>query len=506
MSKYDQARAETLRLNALLAGGTALADANESQNMNNLVRTGLSSLLSLINKTGEAIQATLNADQRLPQTFLDSQQSVKVIIDEINLACHRNDQAQSGKVILDLPLISDFWFDYSANTEIRFKESEARSIKTFSGSTEENDLVAETFLLDLNQVGLSNSLSERGMVNLFLRKVSGNALHILKSNMELLNMRNDTCKFTELVSLFESLYMRDSSPRAARLALSNLPVMEQDNHNYQHTQAVALRLAKLATRDERDDSKRILLQKVRALDAFVGTLNPQDKSAVIERNTELVRAGNEPMTLAATVLYLETKYADQRATENLAPTYSSTIRQVTSDPDQVLWAQARGRGRGRGRGERGRGRGGDRYPRKIEDAPAPPRPIPKQQNYKSNLPDHFNHDKLGIARGSCFACAIPGHTFRNKGETQTDLVTNNNCCYKGVKLYKTNCFKCGMGLHASQACCGPLQQAIQALKAQQAGQNKPEKARGLGEDLESHFSFHQLPGQFEEFLEEDPNA
>ena len=128
-----------------------------------------------------------------------------------------------------MPLISDFWFDYSGNAEIKFKESEARSIKTFSGTTEENDLVAETFLLDLNQVGLSNSLSERGMVNLFLRKVSGNALHILKSNMELLNMRSDTCKFTELVSLFESLYMRDSSPRAARLALTNLPVMEQEN-------------------------------------------------------------------------------------------------------------------------------------------------------------------------------------------------------------------------------------------------------------------------------------
>ena len=505
MTKYDQARAETQRLNALLSAGTALADSNESQNMNNLVRTGLTSLLNLINKTGEAIQAHLNAGENLPQPFLDSQQSTKVIIDEINLACHRNDQAQSGKVILDLPLISDFWFDYSANTEIRFKESEARSIKTFSGSTEENDLVAETFLLDLNQVGLSNSLSERGMVNLFLRKVSGNALHILKSNMELLCMRSDTCKFTELVSLFESLYMRDSSPRAARLALSNLPVMEADNHNYQHTQAVALRLAKLATRDERDDSKRMLLQRVRALDAFVGTLNSPDKSAVIERNTELVRAGNEPMTLAATVLYLETKYADQRATENLAPTYSSTIRQVTADPEQVLWAQARGRGRGRGRGERGRGRG-DRYPRRIEDAPPPPRPGQKQQNYKSNLPEYFNHDKLGIARNSCFACAIPGHTFRNKGETQTDLVTNNACCYKGVKLFKTPCFKCGMGLHASQSCCGPLQQAIQALKAQQAGQNKPEKARGLGEELESHLSFHQLSGQFEEFLEENPNA
>ena len=261
MTKYDQARAETQRLNALLSAGTALADSNESKNMNNLIRTGLTSLLNLINKTGEAIQAHLNAGENLPQPFLDSQQSTKVIIDEINLACHRNDQAQSGKVILDLPLISDFWFDYSANTEIKFKESEARSIKTFSGSTEENDLVAETFLLDLNQVGLSNSLSERGMVNLFLRKVSGNALHILKSNMELLCMRSDTCKFTELVSLFESLYMRDSSPRAARLALSNLPVMEADNHNYQHTQAVALRLAKLATRDERDDSKRMLLQR-----------------------------------------------------------------------------------------------------------------------------------------------------------------------------------------------------------------------------------------------------
>jgi len=503
MSKYAQARVETQRLNALLAAGTALADANESQNMFNLVRTGFTSILTVLNHTIAVVED--KSDEDLPQDLQTSHTATKTIIDEINLMCHRQDQALSGKVILDLPLISDFWFDFSANTEIRFKESEARSIKTFSGSSEDNDLVAETFLLDLNQVGQSNSLSERGMVNLLLRKVSGNALHILKSNMELLNMRSDNCKFTELVSLFESLYMRESSPRAARLALSNLPVMEQDNHNYQHTQAVALRLAKLASRDERDDSKRSLLQKVRALDAFVGTLNSQDKSSVIERNTELVRAGNEPMTLAATVLYLETKYADQKATESLAPTYSSTIRQVTSDSEQVCWAQARGRGRGRGRGDRGRGRAGDRNPRRLEEAPIPPRPGQKQQTNKNNLPDYFNHDKLGIARNSCFACAIPGHSFRNKGETQTDLVTNNQCCYKGVKLYKTSCFKCGLGLHASQSCIGPLQLAVQALKAQQTGANKPEKVRGVGEEVESHFSFHQHSGQFEEFLEDDPN-
>ena len=128
-------------------------------------------------------------------------------------------------------------------------------------------------------------------------------------------------------------------------------------------------LAKLATRDERDDAKRLLLQKVRALDAFVGSLNSLDKAAVIERNTELVRAGNEPMALPATVLFLETRYADKKATESFAPTYSSTIRQVAQE-EQVNWAQ-RGRGRGRGRGEGGRGRGGNHRP--LEGAPPPPR-------------------------------------------------------------------------------------------------------------------------------------
>ena len=495
MAKYTQAKDETTRLSALLAGGTALADANESQNMNNLVRCGLSSLSGLLNLTLEATRAGL--PDQITQEILASQRSTKVIIDEIILACHRNDQQQSGKVILDLPLISDFWFDYSANTEIKFKESEARSVKPFTGSADENDLVAESFLLDLNQVGLSNSLSERGMVNLFLRKITGNALHILKSNMELLGMKSDSCKFTELVSLFENLYMRDSSPRAARLALSNLPVMEAENKNYQHTQAVALRLSKLASRDERDDAKRLLLQRVRALDAFVATLNSHDKSVVIERNTELVRQGSEPMTLAATVLYLETKYADQKATENLAPTYSSTIRQANQE-EAALWAQ-RGRPRGRGRSDRGRGRG---KPRNLEGAPPPPRPGQKAQPPRAALPEYFDHEKLGIAKGSCFACGIPGHSFRNKGETQVDLVTNQACSYRGVKMFKTRCFKCRQGLHSSAQCHGPLQQAVQAFKSQGKSQ---EQARNLGEDQESHLSF--VPAShFEAFLEEDdPN-
>ena len=154
--KYTQARAETQRLNTLLAAGTALADANESQNMNNLVRTGLTSILTLLNHTTELLKSGLNRED-VPAPLTASQAAAKVIIDEINLACHRNDQAQSGKVILDLPLISDFWFDYGPNTETKFKESEARSIRTFVRTAEENDLVAETFLLDLNQVGPSNS-------------------------------------------------------------------------------------------------------------------------------------------------------------------------------------------------------------------------------------------------------------------------------------------------------------------------------------------------------------
>ena len=498
--KYTQARTETQRLNALLGAGTALADANESQNMNNLVRTGLTSILTLLNHTTDLVKAELTREgEVVPPPLVASQAATKVIIDEINLACHRNDQAQSGKVILDLPLISDFWFDYEPNTETKFKESDARSISPFIGSAEQNDLIAETFLLDLNQVGLSTNLSERGMVNLFLRKISGNALHIIKSNMELLGMRSDTCKFTELVSLFESLYMRESSPRAARLALSNLPQMEEGNHNYQHTQAVTLRLAKLATRDERDDAKRLLLQKVRALDAFVGTLNSLDKAAVIERNTELVRAGNEPMALPATVLFLETCYADKKATESFAPTYSSTIRQVAQE-EQVNWAQ-RGRGRGRGRGEGGRGRGGNHRP--LEGAPPPPRQgAYNPQPQKSALPEYFNHEKLGIAKGTCFACGVPGHTFRNKGETQVELVTNPTCSYRGVKLHKSICFKCKQGLHSASGCHGPLQQATQALKAQHSAQNKPEKVRNL-EELESHLSYHHLPGDFEDFLEED---
>ena len=105
MAKYTQAKDETTRLSALLAGGTALADANESQNMNNLVRCGLSSLSGLLNLTLEATRAGL--PDQITQEITASQRSTKVIIDEIILACHRNDQQQSGKVILDLPLISD---------------------------------------------------------------------------------------------------------------------------------------------------------------------------------------------------------------------------------------------------------------------------------------------------------------------------------------------------------------------------------------------------------------
>ena len=99
--KYTQARTETQRLNALLGAGTALADANESQNMNNLVRTGLTSILTLLNHTTDLVKAELTREgEVVPPPLVASQAATKVVINEINLACHRNDQAQSGNCLL----------------------------------------------------------------------------------------------------------------------------------------------------------------------------------------------------------------------------------------------------------------------------------------------------------------------------------------------------------------------------------------------------------------------
>ena len=78
---------------------------------------------------------------------------------------------------------------------------------------------------------------------------------------------------------------------------------------------------------------------------------------------------------------------------------------VMANSALLNWAQ-RGRGRGRGRGDGGRGRGGNHRP--LEGAPPPPRQgAYNPQPQKSALPEYFNHEKLGIAKGTCFACGVP---------------------------------------------------------------------------------------------------
>lgn len=459
----------------------------------------------------------MNADAAFSRQFDDNLTQSENAIKEVVLACHTQSLADAGNDVLDKPLISSFYnyadgqYDQSV-----VKESDIRSIPLFLGDKTPSDVLMEQLLLQLNQVGLQLKLNEQGLKSVLFKRLGGKALQVIQSTMELMALAMDTITFTQLVSLCESSYMKNSTPRAAKLALHQMTKLPVGSRSFMELEASVVRLARLSCRDVLDNHEREILFKTRSLEQFLSCLQSTDKSLIDRQNTQRLSSGLDFLTLHASVQFLENHYRDNQAGGIPALQYDSTVHKASNDAPEVdntypcaYWVGQRGRYPQRGtpgRGGQYRGGGRQSFPQR-QKAPPPPyrgggfpkrgQSRPQNQSYQRNGPPQnvtgghrqradgargqsgekqkiqFSHEKLNIADRSCFLCGVPGHRW-----------TDSSCCYHGTPLVDSPCRKCGQAGHLTKLCIGPIQAAVIALKKQK------EQAKYVHSNLDHMGSAH----------------
>ena len=500
-TKYDRSQREVARLATILKNGQSLPDNAESQSLTTLVQTGFHTILNLVKEQNDEIRGKcLNADAVFSRQFDDNLTQSENAIKEVVLACHTQSLADAGNDVLDKPLISSF-YNYADGQydQAVVKESDIRSIPLFLGDKTPSDVLMEQLLLQLNQVGLQLKLNEQGLKSVLFKRLGGKALQVIQSTMELMNLAMDTISFTQLVSLCESSYMKNSNPRAAKLALHQMTKLPVGSRSFMELEASVVRLARLSCRDILDQHEREILFKTRSLEQFLSCLQSTDKSLIDRQNTQRLSSGLDFLTLHASVQFLENHYRDNQVGGIPALQYDSTVHKASNDAPEVdgtypcaYWVGQRGRypqrGTPGGRGGQFRGGGRQSFPQR-QKAPPPPyrgggfpkrgQSRPQNQSYQRNGPPgnvtgghrqradgargqsgekqkiQFSHEKLNIADRSCFLCGVPGHRW-----------TDSSCCYHGTPLVDSPCRKCGQAGHLTKLCIGPIQAAVIALKKQ----------------------------------------
>ena len=531
MSRYQKSQQEVVKLAAILKNGESLPDHAESQSLATLVRTGFHAMLDLVKKQHVEIATNcLNDDAQIGQDFQDNLDQTEAAINEIVLACHNQSLADQGIDILDRPLISSFYeFDGPEYTQTVVRENDIRSIPIFLGDKTPSDVHMEQLLLHVNQVGLQLKLNEAGLISVLFKRMGGKALQVIQSQMQLLGISMDTIKFNQLVSLCEHAYMKNSTPKASKLALHQMGKLPPGSKNFMELEASIVRLTRLSCRDVQDDKEREILFRSRSLEQFLACLQPTDKALLDKQNTQRLSSGLDFLTLHASVQFLENHYRDNEINKTPLFDYgeSSVNRAGMEDNyieenngedqnyEQAFWVpQQRGRGRfppPRGSFPRGgQYRGGPRNfrpggpPQQYMPAggaganyPYTPRgqaPRPRfsgrgqMRGFRPNGPAQqssgqfgrgqktpldknvqYSHEKLNVADKSCFLCGVPGHRW-----------TDSICVYHGTPLCDTPCRRCHQAGHLTKLCIGPIQAAVAALKKQKDNAKQVHTRHGHG--------------------------
>ena len=534
MTKYDRSKQEVAKLAAILRNGESLPEHAESQSLSTLVRTGFHTMLNIVKKQKEEITAhCVNQGTRISQAFEDDLDQTENAINEIVLACHQQSLADQGIDILDRPLISSFYdFEDPVYTERVVQESAIRGIPMFLGDKDPSDIYMEQLLVHINQVGLQLKLNEAGLISVLFKRLGGKALNVIQSQMQLLGLSMDRIMFKQLVSLCENSYMKNSTPRAAKLALHHMKKLTPTSRNYMELEASIVRLARLSCRDVLDDKEREILFKSRSLEQFLACLQPHDKALLDKQNTSRLNAGLDFLTLHASVQALENHYRDADVEKTPMLEYNdSSVNRVSNDdgcpyPSQEVmsetqeqfahWVQRGNVDRGRYNSHRGnvhsrgqfRGAYGQRTPTFRPTFPTPRGAIGRGQYHQFGPRQYSTRPRYGgynNPRGH--RPMVPVQQIEGQGTTGRKTPMDKNvrysheklnivdkgcflcgvpghrwtdivCVYHGTPLCETPCRRCGQAGHLTKLCIGPIQAAVSALKRQKDNAKQVQNRHG----------------------------
>ena len=408
----------------------------------------------------------------------------------IQKSAYTHFQEEKGRIIneTDLKLIYDVPADI-ADGKDSVPENCLKNLKQFSGENLENlDIATEDFLRNAFEIGLSQTLSHEGIKSLIIRRLHGFSLLILETYAGNLGISPSDLTLKQVIWCLEKHFRQESSPLKSLQKLQALPQI--NDKQFFRTCGIVARLSKLSVKNISNPDDAKLLEKARATEYFIKSLNSQDKQLVDKENSQRLSDNRELMNSIAIADFLTKHYASNYDT---TPSTASTVLQVKQeegDQEEAVFFVAnnqkrgfkrnnftRGRPnffpqnqqprqvppdrhfRGNYRGGAGRSRGTQRGfrqnggPRFGPNRPNFPPKYPQQPPWKNapqnngdhryqrnNTPQQPNHrgytprifvtpEQAGVGPTECLLCGGP-HSF-----------TSSLCPYKGVRPVPQRCYK-----------------------------------------------------------------
>ena len=371
-------------LEALTKFHNSSRQTGENASILHLLTHGITSQASVIEELCQKI-GQLKADGDIGADLIKKWNESLSVCRKIQKSAYTQFQEEKGKIIgeNDLKLIFDVPADI-ADGKDAVPENCLKNLKQFSGENIENlDIATEEFIRNAFEIGLSQQLSHEGIKSLIIRRLHGFSLLILETYAGNLEVSPSDLTLKQVIWCLEKHFRQESSPLKSLQKLQALPQIH--HKQYFKTCGIVARLAKLSVKNITDPDNAKLLEKARATEYFVKSLNTVDKKLIDKENSQRLVDNKEPLGSIAIADFLTKHHASNY--DNLDPP-QSTVLQVTKEdegaPEEetVFFVGNNQRGYRRNNFSRGQG-AGPNFSNQNRSFPPPRFP---NQSYNSNKP------------------------------------------------------------------------------------------------------------------------
>ena len=190
-----------------------------------------------------------------------------------------------------------------------------RNAGVFDGQNSSCPEALQAFLINLNDIGRTNKLSEPCMVKLVQRRCLLTARTLVDHFLDSLPDINAPGTMTKLTLHLEKIFSLAWKPSSCKAQLALLPQKYKNTKNYIQLQARILQLSHLASLGEKEED-RPAFEKANQLPVFQACLNREDQDILLRLETQRKSQSLPSLNLATAVDHLQQHHAARQLNQH----------------------------------------------------------------------------------------------------------------------------------------------------------------------------------------------
>lgn len=324
----------------------------------------------------------------------------------------------------------------------KVSDSSLKLIPEFSGDSSNNENDLTQFLRSIFALAKTSDLSQQTTLNVILRKLTGSAFILADKYVQ--DKKEETLSVAQMIRLLESKFLASCSPLSAE---SQLHALKQGSLTYAQLQAKCTRLATLATRMEKADTRNEL-RKIKEVSSYLMALSNSDRVCIHNENARRNTHNLGNFSLDQMADHLQALAAEKISyikepvlltQEELTNRHVDNVQEMNQrrgganpnrDRNFVRNSQPQ---LGNGQfNSKFRGRGGYKQTNQRDHY--------KQTDRKYDRP-FVTHNMVNVEKNACLLCGDYNHTFKQQ-----------KCPYFNNTLMASPCKFCNRGGHPHSQC------------------------------------------------------